>query len=95
MKNTRHLCDFCGGRIKASDKFAMLTVPLTKEEMGLKKRTAKKPSEDVRENPFLMMFVGVDEPTSQTYDMCRECARGLLSARIATVSALRRAIGIK
>ena len=86
MKVTTHRCDFCGGK-ESPRLMGQLTVPMTPEEIALRKRTNPEQAREheARRSTFHMMMMGFgtpdSAPASMTFDICGECARGLVAAR--------------
>lgn len=87
MKVSYHRCDFCGGKVASGTPMAKLTVPLSSEEVALRKRTQASREEHPM-NAIDAMYremLGIRRDTSTeaqtTYDMCTECARGILMSR--------------
>ena len=88
MKVTIHRCDFCGGKVPVKQPMAQLIVPLTKEDEQLKARIegGRQPAEDIIENYMFRMFHHPRSgPPSKTFDMCLECAKGILMSRFREV----------
>lgn len=84
MKITTHRCDFCGSKVPARQPMAQLIVPLSEEDAQLRRRIEGAAGRKDTDDLWDMMFRGRPrEAPSTTFDMCLDCAKGILLARLA------------
>jgi hypothetical protein len=95
MTSTRQSCDFCGATIRATDRHATVTIPLTDDERQLHARVRRDEltAAERRSGGYLPWpFALIDAAQAdRVFDMCLGCAQGLVRARLATVKAMREA----